>query len=198
MNQIILTIGRQFGSGGREIGKQLASKLEISYYDKELLGEAARLSGLCKDYLEERDEFSTNSLLYSFIMGTRTLTGQPSLEELAWKAQRDAVESTAKQGSCVIVGRCADVILKDSPHLLRVFLSAPEEQRIAHVSQRDNLTSQEAAAKIRRMERSRAAYYQAFTGQKWGQADNYDICLNVSPFGVEQTVQLILEIAKSV
>ena len=166
MNQTIITIGRQFGSGGREIGKRLAKKLDIPYYDKELLAKAAKDSGLCTDYLEERDERSTNSLLYSFVMGTRNLTGQPSLEELVWKAQRDAVESAARQGGCVIVGRCADVILKAYPNLLRVFLLADEDQRIAHVSQRDGITPQEAAAKIRWVERSRAAHYHSVTDQK--------------------------------
>lgn len=198
MNQTIITIGRQFGSGGREIGKRLAQQLDIPYYDKELLAKAAKDSGLCTDYLEERDECSTNSLLYSFVMGTRNLTGQPSLEELAWKAQRDAVESAARQGGCVIVGRCADAILKDYPHLLRVFLLADEDQRIAHVSRRDGIPPQEAAAKIRRMERSRAAYYQSITDQKWGQAKNYDLCLNVSRLGEARTLELILKAAEAV
>ena len=114
MKQTIITIGRQFGAGGREMGKRLAETLGIPYYDKELLAEAAKISGLSSDYLERRDKCSTSSLLYSFVMGTRTLTGQPSLEELAWKAQRDAVEAVARQGGCVIVGRCADVILRDN------------------------------------------------------------------------------------
>lgn len=196
MNQTIITIGRQFGSGGREMGKRLAEALEIPYYDKELLAEAAKVSGLCSDYLEQRDERSTNSLLYSFVMGTRTLTGQPSLEELAWKAQRDAVESVARQGGCVIVGRCADVILKGNPHLLRVFLTADKNQRIERVSRRDHLSSRDAEAKIHRMERTRAAYYHAITDQVWGQAANYDLCINVSRLGSEQAFQFIVNAAK--
>lgn len=198
MKRTIITIGRQFGSGGREIGKRLAEKLEIPYYDKELLAEAAKISGLCRDFLEERDECTPNSLLYAFVMGTRTLTGQPSLEELTWKAQRDAVEEAARQGACVIVGRCADVILKDEPHLLRVFLVADEDRRIDHVSRRDALTPQEAAEKIRRMERSRAAYYRTITDQTWGSAENYDLCLNVSRLGTERVVQMIVDAAETV
>lgn len=198
MNQTIITIGRQFGAGGRAIGKRLAEMLEIPYYDKELLAEAAKLSGLCSDYLEQQDEAATNSLLYSFVMGLRTLTGQPALEELAWKAQRDAVELVAQKGGCVIVGRCADVILKGAPHLLRVFLMGSEEQRIAHVSQRDHLTLQEAAAKVRRMERSRSAYYHMITDQTWGKAENYDLCFNVSLLGTERTIRLILDAVKAI
>ena len=193
MNQTIITIGRQFGAGGRGIGKRLAGMLGIPYYNKELLAEAAKISGLCSDYLERQDETATNSLLYSFVMGLRTLTGQPTLEELAWKAQRDAVELVAQKGGCVIVGRCADAILKGTPHLLRVFLTGSEEQRIAHVRQRDHLSLQEAAAKVRRMERSRSAYYQMMTDQAWGKAENYDLCFNVSLLGTEGTVRLILD-----
>ena len=196
MKQTIITIGRQFGAGGREMGKRLAETLGIPYYDKELLAEAAKISGLSSDYLERRDECSTSSLLYSFVMGTRTLTGQPSLEELAWKAQRDAVEAVARQGGCVIVGRCADVILRDNPHLLRVFLSADESQRVERVSRRDNLSLQNAQAKIHRMERTRAAYYHAMTDQTWGLAANYDLCLSISRLGTEKAFQLIAAAAE--
>lgn len=198
MGQTIITIGRQFGAGGREIGKRLADILKVPYYDKELLEEAAKVSGLCSDYLAQHDETATNSLLYSFVMSTRTLTGQPSLEEMAWKAQRDAVELVADKGGCVIVGRSADYILKDRPHLLRVFLTASDEQRIAHVSQRDKISPQEAVSKIRRMERSRSAYYHTVTDHTWGKAENYDLCLNVSVLGTERTIELILNAASAV
>lgn len=196
MNPII-TVGRQFGAGGREIGKKLAETLGIPYYDKELLAEAAHISGLCKEYLEQKDENSTNSLMYSLVMGTQTLTGYPSLEELTQKAYRDAVESVSGQGGCVIVGRSADYILKGNPRLLRVFLSASEDFRIQRVCKRDNLSPKEAAVKLHRMDRTRSAYYHTMTGQKWGNAENYDLCVHVSRFGTPKTLQMILDAAKN-
>lgn len=193
MNQTIITIGRQFGAGGREIAKRLSETLGIPYYDKELLAEAASISGLCQQYLEKSDETSTNSLLYSLVMGRRNLTGQPTLEEMTWNANREAVQQVASRGGCVIVGRCADVILKGNPHMLRVFLTADEAWRIARVSRRDRISHEEAKQKIRRMEKSRSAYYHNMSDQVWGKAENYDLCMNVSKLGTETVIQMILD-----
>lgn len=193
MNQTIITVGRQFGAGGRDIAKRLSQALDVPYYDKELLAEAAKISGLCQQYLEKADETSTNSLLFSLVMGRRNLTGQPTLEEMTWNAHREAVRQVAGSGGCVIVGRCADVILNGNPHLFRVFLTADEDWRIARVSLRDNISSEEAKQKIHRMEKSRSAYYRNTTDQIWGSAANYDLCLNVSKLGTENVVQMILD-----
>lgn len=192
MNQVI-TIGRQFGAGGRELGKRLAKELQIPYYDKELLSEAAKLSGLSELYLDQEDERVTNSLLYSLVMGTRTLTGQPSLEELVWDAQRKAILSVADKGGCIIVGRCADYVLRDRPNLLRLFVMDDMEQRIRHVSQRDGITPAQAEQKIRKMEKMRAAYYNSRTDSRWGYAENYDLCLNISRIGKDQVLTIILD-----
>lgn len=192
MNQVI-TIGRQFGAGGRELGKRLAKELKIPYYDKELLSEAAKLSGLSELYLDQEDERVTNSLLYSLVMGTRTLTGQPSLEELVWDAQRKAILSVAEKGSCIIVGRCADYVLRGRVGLLRLFVMDDMEQRICHVSQRDGITPEQAKQKIRKMEKMRAAYYNSRTDSRWGAAENYDLCLNISRIGKDRVLAIILD-----
>lgn len=192
MDQII-TIGRQFGAGGRALGKRLSKELGLPYYDKELLSEAAKLSGLSEIYLEQEDERATNSLLYSLVMGTRTLTGQPTLEELAWDANRRAVESVADRGGCIIVGRCADYVLRERTNLLRLFILDDLDQRIRHVSERDHITPEQAEQKIRKMEKMRAAYYNSHTDSRWGAAESYDLCLNVSRIGRERVVRIILD-----
>lgn len=190
----IITIGRQFGAGGREIGKAVAAKLGIPYYDKELLVVAAKESGLDSRFLENYDE-RTNSLLYSLVMGQAGRfyngTQYDTVESLAARAQREALVSVAKQGPCVIVGRCADVILRNEVKLLRVFISADEGDRIAHVCARDGVTENEAAAKLRRMDRERRNYYNSTTDGDWGHASGYDLCLNSSMIGKERCADII-------
>lgn len=189
----IITIGRQFGAGGRELGKRLSQELQIPYYDKELLSEAAKLSGLSEMYLDQEDERVTNSLLYSLVMGTRTLTGQPTLEELVWDAHRKAILSVADKGSCIIVGRCADYVLRERTDLLRLFIMDDMDQRIRHVSQRDQISPAQAEQKIRKMEKMRAAYYNSHSDKKWGAAESYDLCLNLSHVGKEWALAIILD-----
>ena len=194
----IITIGRQFGAGGREIGKAVAAKLEIPYYDKELLVVAAKESGLDTRFLENYDE-RTNSLLYSLVMGQagRFYGGHQydTVETLAARAQREALLSVARNGPCVIVGRCADVILRNEASLLRVFISANEADRIAHVCKRDGVNENEAAAKLRRMDRERRNYYNGTTDGDWGHASSYDLCLNTSVIGKERCVEIIVNCA---
>lgn len=192
MKKVIITIGRQFGAGGREIGKELAAKLNIPYYDKEILRKAAKISGLSEAYLENEDEKVTKSFLYSLVMGTRTLTGQPSLEELTREAEREAVLSVADEGSCIIVGRCADYILSGCEGLLRIFIMAEEKQRVERVSKRDNLDIREADLKIKKMDKRRAAYYNMYTDHNWGNAGNYDLCINMSRIEKEKVIEMIV------
>lgn len=192
MKKPIITIGRQFGAGGRELGKELAKRLDIPYFDKELIHKAAELSGLSEEYLENKDERATTSFLYSLVMGTRTLTGQPSLEEMTWKAEQDAILSAAKEGGCVIVGRCADYILRDRKELFRVFIMADEARRMEHVSKRDGISLDEAASKMKKMDKRRAAYYNMYAEHSWGTAGNYDLCINMSKVGTEKAIEMVL------
>ena len=197
----IITIGRQFGSGGREVGRKVASSLGIPFYDKELLAIAAKESGLSAQFLEDYDEKPTNSLLYSIVVGQSHMlmhgNGRISVEQMASKAQRDAVMSVASKGSCVIVGRCADYILREEPGLVRVFLSASKEDRIRRICERDGMTEDKARDKMRRMDKARRSYYSFHADGDWGEAYNYDICINVSRFGIDKTVETILQYVKA-
>lgn len=191
MEKIIITIGRQFGAGGRELGKRLAEQLDIPYYDKEIIDSTAAISGLSKEYVSKNDEKATNSFLYSLVMGTRTLTGQKTIEEIKIDAQREAVKRIAEQGSCVIIGRLADYILKQE-NPFRVFVSADENTRVMRVSKREGLSEQEARKKIQKMDRIRSAYYNEYADAAWGRADNYDLCINRSKISVERAVDMIV------
>ncbi len=201
MVKVIITIGRQFGSGGREVGRKVASSLGIPFYDKELLAVAAKESGLSAQFLEDYDEKPTNSLLYSIVVGQSHMlmhgNGRISVEQMASKAQRDAVMSVASKGSCVIVGRCADYILREEPGLVRVFLSASKEDRIRRICERDGMTEDKARDKMRRMDKARRSYYSFHADGDWGEAYNYDICINVSRFGIDKTVETILQYVKA-
>jgi len=199
MENMYLTIGRQFGSGGREIGKKVAEALKIPYYDKELLAIAAEASGLSHQFLESYDEKPTNSFFYSLVMGQQNLLSGSqgvTVEQLAAKAQREAVQAVANKGSCVIVGRCADYLLRDRPGLIRVFICADWEKRIERVMERDYVSAREAEEKLRRMDKTRASYYAFHTDKKWGAAESYDLCINSSRKGVDETAQMILSFTK--
>lgn len=173
----------------------------ISFYDKELLAIAAKESGLSAQFLEDYDEKPTNSLLYSIVVGQSHMlmhgNGHISVEQMASKAQRDAVMSVATKGSCVIVGRCADYILREEPGLVRVFLSASKEDRIRHICERDGMTEDKARDKMRRMDKARRSYYSFHADGDWGEAYNYDLCINVSRFGIDKTVETILHYVKA-
>lgn len=201
MDKIYITIGRQFGSGGREIGKKVADALGIDYYDKELLAIAAKESGLSQQFLQSYDEKPTNSFLYSLVMGQQNMLGSvqggATVEQLATKAQRDAVRAVAAKGSCVIVGRCADYILRDEPGLLRVFISSDHDWRIDHVVKRDGVTEKEAEEKLKKMDKARASYYSFHTDRKWGAAENYDLCINSAKLGTDGAVETILAFVKA-
>lgn len=199
MDNIYITIGREFGSGGREIGKKVAQALNIPYYDKELLAVAAEESGLSHEFLKNYDEKPTNSFLYSLVMGQQNLLAGvqgATVEQLAAKAQRDAVLSVAEKGSCVIVGRCADYILRDKPGLVRVFVCADWDKRVERVCKRDQLSPREAEDKLRRMDKTRASYYSFHTDRKWGAAESYDLCINSSLRGTDAAVDLILRLCQ--
>lgn len=200
MAEIYITIGRQFGSGGRETGKKVAQALGIPYYDKELLAIAAKESGLSHQFLQDYDEKPTNSFLYSLVMGQNALLGgsqSMTVDQMAVKAQRDAVLSVAEKGSCVIVGRCADYILRDKPGLIRVFISADYENRIQRICHRDGVTEKEAEENMRKMDKARDSYYSFHTDRKWNDASNYDLCINSSRKGIDTAVEQILQFIKA-
>ena len=200
-NNTIITIGRQYGSGGHDIGKKLAEELNIPFYDRELLERAAKDSGLCQEIFENHDEKPTNSFLYSLVMDTYSM-GYPSaacaempLNHKIFLAQFDAIKAIAKEGPCVIVGRCADYALSDFPDVVNVFLYADMQDRIVRIARRHDLTDAKAKDLIVKTDKRRASYYNYYTSKKWGEASGYDICLNTASLGIDGTIHVIKEFA---
>ena len=191
----IITIGRQFGSGGKEVGIRVSKELGIPCYDKELMKEAARKSGLSEKIFESFDE-RPKSLLYSIAMDSYIFslpgTGAgDSLEQQVYLATFDTIRQLAKTGPCVIIGRCADYALADNPNLLSLFICAPLPDRVERVAKRQNLPPEKAKSLIQRTDRRRASYYEYYSSQRWGAVDSYDFCLNSSCLGLGGTVELI-------
>lgn len=189
----IITIGRRFGSGGRVIGKCLAEKLGIPFYDKELITAAAKQSGLCDSFLQNFEETPTSSLMYSLVMNAQNggfYMGKP-IELVAYEAQINAVREAAKNGPCVIVGRCADYILKDDYDVVSVFITASPEYRAARTAKLENISIKEAQAKLNRMDKARASYHNYHAETKWGASDSYELCINSEKLTTEQAADLI-------
>ncbi len=194
--KIILTIGRQFGSGGQEIGKKLAEDLKIGYYDKELMAVAAKESGLCKEVFEKADERASNSLSYAFAMGYSYMgMFTPYMDVLSndrlFKLQSDAICKLAEKESCVLVGRCADYILRDNPDCFSFFIHGSAESRMRRIVERQHVTEEEARVLMEKTDKSRAAYYNYYTNKVWGMASSYNFSIDSSIFGIEETVEFI-------
>ena len=199
----IITIGRSFGSRGAEIGRRLAEKLNIPFYDKEIIDEQVKKSGFTSEYLTDFDEKKSSSFLYSVYMNPQSLMlssgfgGAEPMDVTIQRLQFEAIKDIASKGSCVIVGRRADQILKNDKDMLSIFISADAADRANHVAQRDGLSLKEAETKIKRMDRSRRSYYNFYGDGEWGQASNYDICLNSSKLGVDTCVAIIENYVKT-
>ena len=194
MSNIIITIGREFGSGGRIIGETLAARLGISFYDKELIELAAEKSGIHADVLRGADEIPNNTFSNSFVP---TAQEQGTLNDKLFKYQRDVIREIASRESCVIVGRCADYILKDYPNCIRVFIYADMDYKIGLIRERHNLKDPELIEKIiNKTDKNRRTYYQYYTDYKWGSKDEMHIMLDSSLLGVEGSVDLLEKAAK--
>lgn len=196
----IYTIGREFGSLGKQVGQDLAKRLGIKFYDKELLQKAAKESGLCEEIFESHDEKPTNSFLYSLVMDTYTggsYSTAPFLDmplnHKVFLALFDAIKKIAANEPCVIVGRCADYVLADEPHCLNIFIRSNMDDRIKRISERLNVTENKAKDIIKKKDKERSSYYNYYTSKKWGDARSYDLCLNTSQISVEDSIELILK-----
>lgn len=198
MNTII-TIGRQFGSGGHEIGEKVAQHFGIKCYDKELLSRAAKESGFCQEMIECHDERPTNSFLYNLVMDTYSFGYNTSsfmdmpISHKVFLAQFDTIKKMADESPCVIVGRCADYALSDYKNCLNLFIYGDEESKIKRIMKKYDLTEQKARDMMVKKDKQRQSYYNYYSSKKWGRADSYDLCLNSSKFGVEGTVKLIIQ-----
>lgn len=200
---VIVTIGRQCGSGGREIGIALAKELNVPYYDKELLKRAAKESGLCEEVLEKFDEKPTSSLLYSIVMdpyslGINTTGMDMPINHKVFLAAFDTIKRIADEGSCVMIGRCADYALADYSNAVNFFLYAPIEERTKRVAERMNLSEEKAKDVVIKTDKQRASYYNYYTTKKWGVMSSYHYCLDTSILGVQGTVELIKYIVNAI
>ena len=197
-NKIIITIGRQFGSGGRATGKLLAEKLEINYYDNELITLAAKESGLCPEIFEKADEKVSKGLVYAFSAGFSNLgIFTPSQDimsnERLFQLQSDTIRNIAEKESAVIVGRCADYILRNNPDCIKIFIHANKEFRVKNIIQSQQISEEEAIEMINKADKSRAAYYNYYTDKVWGHASSYNLTVDSSLLGVEETVDFLLD-----
>lgn len=194
--QTVITISRQYGSGGRFIGRKLAEALDIPFYDKEIILRAAEESGLSREIMEQLEEKPTNSLLYTLSLNAGLLRGgtvspELPLSDQVFLVQSDTIRKMANQGPCVIVGRCSEYILRDRKRCVRVYLYADMDSRIARATTYYGLPTDKAREKLQKMDKKRASYHNFYTGMKWGQAENYDLAVNTASLGVDGTVELI-------
>lgn len=203
MNTII-TIGRQYGSGGREIGKKLAERLNIPYYDRELLSRAAKESGFCEEMIENHDERPTNSFLYNLVMDTYSFGYNTSsfvdmpISHKIFLAQFDTIKKIANEGGCVIVGRCADYALADYPNCVNVFIHADESHRVKRIMERNNISESKAKDEISKKDKQRQSYYNYYSSKKWGRSDTYDLSINSAKLGIDGTVNLLAQYVEDV
>ncbi len=198
MNTVI-TIGRQFGSGGHEIGRRLAEHFGIQCYDKELLSRAAKESGFCEEMIKNHDERPTNSFLYNLVMDTYSFGYNASsfvdmpISHKVFLAQFDTIKKVASEEPCVIVGRCADYALSEMKNCLHIFIYSDEEHKTARIMEQLGVSENKAKDMMVKKDKQRQSYYNYYSTKKWGRADSYDLCINSGVLGVEGTVNLIVQ-----
>ena len=196
----IITIGRQFGSAGREIGYQIADYFGIKLYDKEMLSRAAKESGICEEIFETHDEKPTNSFLYSLVMDTYSMGysggsySDMPINHKVFLAQFDAIKKLASEGPCVMVGRCADYALEDFDNCISVYVHAPFEDRIKRIENEYGIPNGKSKEMLMKKDKQRSSYYNYYSSNKWGDAKSYDLCLNSSYLGIDGSVDLIKKI----
>ena len=196
-NNLIITIGREYGTGGREIGQKLALRLGIPFYDRELITRAAKKTGFDEKLFEQLDKRATNSFLYSLTMfGSVGLNGM-SLTDQLYLAQSNVIREMAEESSCVIVGRCADYILQDKAKCLKVFIHADMAFRAKRIVEVYGEREQSPEQRLRDKDKRRAAYHRFYTNMKWGYAQNYHITLDSGELGIDKCADIIADLYKS-
>lgn len=189
MGKKIVTITRQYASGGREIGMKLAEQIGAEFYDKKLLEEAAKASGIHRSHFEENDEKRTSSFLY-LLSTTYGQTGVP-FDDTLFFAQLNAIQKIASEQSCVIIGRCADYALRDFDKVAHILISAPIEWRIKRAVEVYGIEEKNAAEYVKRVDKQRIAYYNYYTDKRWGTPQNYHLCVDSSALGIDGTTKLL-------
>lgn len=195
MKNYVITIGRQFGCGAHEIGTKLAEKLNIPYYDKEIIKRAANDSGFDENLFHFYDEKPTTSFLFNLSADGFMAIGDNgmTLEDQIVQYQFDTIKKVAGEGSCIVVGRCAEYILREQPNLLSVFLHADDAHRLERVIKSYGYSEKEAAKEIKVIDKKRAKFHNFYCDSKWGDAASYDLAIDVSKFGIDETVELIAD-----
>lgn len=197
MGYKIITISRQCGSGGHSIGQALAEKLNIPLYDKKILEEVSRRSGLAEDVIEQEGEYSTSSIIFNIAMSVYHAWDAGERDTMPLREQINAyqtefIREVAEKGACVIVGRCADYILRDRTDCLNVFIYGKSEERVKRVIEEHRVPENEAEHHVKKRDKKRAAHYKYITDQEWGDMDNYNLCLDSSKLGIEKCIEIIL------
>ena len=195
MTKRIITISREFGSGGRFIGEEVAKKLGIKYYDKEIIGQIAKESGLAPEYIKENAELSPKKGIFAYAFTSRDITGK-SVEDMVYEAQRKVILELADKESCVIIGRNADYILKDRDDVLNVFIYGDMPEKTKRIMGLYNVEEKEAVKMMADTDKRRMTNYNFYTDQKWGKTSNYTLCLNSSQLGYDRCEAIIIECAK--
>ena len=195
MAKRIITISREFGSGGRFIGEEVAKKLGIAYYDKNIIGQIAEKSGLSPEYIQENAELSPKKGLFAYAFSGRDITGK-SVEDMVYEAQRNIILELAEKEPCVIIGRNADYILKDRDDVLNVFIHGDMPEKIKRITGLRNVEEKEAVKMMANTDKRRRTNYNFYTDQNWGKASNYTLCLNSSQLGYDRCEMIIMECVK--
>ena len=195
MEKRIITISREFGSGGRFIGEEVAKKLGIAYYDKNIISQIAEKSGLSPEYIQESAELSPKKGLLAYALAGRDITGK-SVEDMVYEVQRKVILELAEKEPCVIIGRNADFILKDRDDVLNVFIHGDMPEKIQRITRLYNVGEQEAVKMMADTDKRRMANYNFYTEQNWGKASNYTLCLNSSEIGYDKCEAIIIECSK--
>ena len=195
MAKRIITISREFGSGGRFIGEEVAKKLGIPYYDKNIIGQIAEKSGLSPEYIQENAELSPKKGLFAYAFSGRDITGK-SVEDMVYEAQRNIILDLAEKEPCVIIGRNADYILKDRDDVLNVFIHGDMPEKIHRITGLYNVEEKKAVKMMADTDKRRRTNYNFYTDQSWGKASNYTLCLNSSQLGYDRCEMIIMECVK--
>ena len=195
MAKRIITISREFGSGGRFIGEEVAKKLGIAYYDKNIIGQIAEKSGLSPEYIQENAELSPKKGLFAYAFSGRDITGK-SVEDMVYEAQRNIILELAEKEPCVIIGRNADYILRDRDDVLNVFIHGDMPEKIKRITSLHNVEEKEAVKMMADTDKRRRTNYNFYTDQSWGKASNYTLCLNSSQLGYDRCEMIIMECVK--
>ena len=195
MTKRIITISREFGSGGRFIGYEVAKKLGIAYYDKNIINEIAEKSGLSPEYIQENAELSPKRGLFAYALAGRDITGK-SVEDIVYEAQRKVILELAEKEPCIIIGRNADFILKDRDDVMNVFIHGDMPEKTQRICQMHNVSEAEAVKMMTDTDKRRMTNYNFYTDQQWGKASNYTLSLNSSQLGYDKCEDIIIECFK--